>query len=78
MGLTNPTSYSQYASQRFTAPLAALIVTQEVDQIINPNMHHNLKENKQRQDQPAEVICAQLSPQLKCCVELASTRGSSS
>ena len=85
MGLSNPTSYSQYAflaSQRLTAPLAALIVTQEVDQIVSPDMCHNLKssirkENRLRQDQLAEDIHAQLSPQLKR-VELASTKGSSS
>ena len=86
MGLINPTSLSQHAfltSQRLTAPLAALIVTQEVNQIINPDLRHSLKssirkENRQRQAQSAEDIHAQLSPQLKRCVELASARGSSS
>ena len=66
MGLTNPTTLSQNASQRLTAPLAALVITQEINQAIDPDLTCSLKcsvcsENR-RQVQLAEDIHAQLTP----------------
>ena len=46
LGLTNPVTLSQYAfnaSQRLTAPLAALIIAQETNETANPDLIHNLK-----------------------------------
>ena len=84
MGLTNPVTLSTnafHASQRLTAPLAALIITQEINQAADPDLTRSLKssirsENRQRQQ--AKDIHAQLTPQLKRCVNLAVERGSSS
>ena len=78
MGLTNPVTLSTNAfhgSQRLTAPLAALIITQETNQVADPDLTRSLKnsihrENRQRQDQQAKDIHAQLTPQLKRCVAL--------
>ena len=86
MGLTNPVTLSTNAfhgSQRLTAPLAALIITQEINQVADPDLTRNLKnsihcENRQHQDQQAKDIHAQLTPQLKRCVDLAIEKGSSS
>ena len=71
------------ASQRLTAPLAALIITQQIDETTDPDLTHSLKnsiqsKNRQRQDQQAKDIYAQLTPQLKRCVDLAAEKGSSS
>ena len=86
LGLTNPVTLSQYAfnaSQRLTAPLAALIIAQETNETANPDQIHNLKrviriQNRQRQDQQAKDIFSQLSPQQRPCIDLAAERGSSS
>ena len=86
MGLTNPATVSQnafLASQRLTAPLAALIITQETNQAVDPSLTQRLKstirsENRQRHDQQALNIYVQLTPQQKRCVDLAKARGSSS
>ena len=86
MGLTNPVTLSTNAfhgSQCLTAPLAALIITQEINQVADPDLTHSLKnsihrENWQRQVQLAKDIHAQLTPQLKHCVDLAVEQGSSS
>ena len=85
MGLTNPVVLSTnafQASQHLTAPLAALIITQQIDQNTDPDLTRSLKnsihrENRQRQDQQAKDIYAQLTPQLKRCVDLAVEKGSS-
>ncbi len=78
MGRINPATLSPhafYASQRLTAPLPALIIiTQEINQAADPDLSHSLKgsirsENRQRQDQQAEDIHAQLTPQLKLLVK---------
>ena len=84
MGLTNPVTLSTnafQASQRLTAPLAALIITQQIDQNTDPDLTRSLKnsiycENRQRQDQQAMDIYTQLTPQLKRCVDLAAEKGS--
>ena len=86
MGLTNPATVSQnafLASQRLTALLAALIITQETNQAVDPSLTQRLKstirsENRQRHDQLALNIYDQLTPQQKRCVDLAKARGSSS
>ena len=86
MGLTNPVTLSTnafQASQHPTAPLAALIITQQINQNTDPDLTRSLKnsihrENRQRQDQQAKDIYAQLTPQLKRCVDLAVEKGSSS
>ena len=84
LGLTNPVTLSQYAfnaSQHLTAPLAVLIIAQETNETANPDLIHNLKrviriENRQCQDQQAKDNFAQLSPQLRHCIDLAAERGS--
>ena len=86
MGLTNQATVSQnafLASQRLTAPLAALIITQETNQAVDSSLTQRLKstirsENRQRHDQLALNIYDQLIPQQKRCVDLAKARGSSS
>ena len=86
MGLTNPVTLSTNAfqtSQCLTAPLAALIITQQIDQTTDPGLTCSPKnsihrENRQLQDQQAKDIYAQLTPQLKRCVDLAVEKGSSS
>ena len=86
LGLTNPVTLSQHAfnaSRRLTAPLTTLIIAQETNETANPDLTHSLKrvirtENRQRQDQQAKNTYAQLSPQLRRCIDLAAERGSSS
>ena len=72
MGLTNPVTLSTNAfhgSQRLT-------ITQEINQVADPDLTRSMKnsihrENRQHQDQQAKDIHAQLTPQLKHCVDLA-------
>ena len=60
-----------------------MIITQETNQVADPDLTRSLKnsihrENRQRQGQQAKDIHAQLTPQLKRCVDLAAEKGSSS
>ena len=70
------------SSQRTTAPLVALIISQE-DEMVN---HDNIctikneikRENCQKQEERAELLYKQLTPEMKRNVELSREKGSSS
>ena len=87
LGLSNPATSSPdvfQASQSLTAPLVALIVAQDVSQIVDTEastIKKNIrKSNHLRKAQQASNINDQLPPppQLKCSVDLATEKGSSS
>ena len=86
LGLTNPATSSQavfQASEHMTAPLVALIVSQEMNQTIDPESVSTIKKNirssnRLRHIQQASNVYDQLTPELKRCVDLAKEKGSSS
>ena len=83
IGLINPVTTSAHlfsASQHITAPLAAMIITQEINQTTDPlNLRNSTRrENRLRLDQEAKDIYAQLPSNLKRCVDLAKEKGASS
>ena len=86
MGLINPARNSPNtfsASERLTAPLAALIVAQDPEQRTDIHMTQNIKktirkENRQKQEEAAREVYEQLSPQMQCSVDLSKEKGSSS
>ena len=86
LGLSNPATSSPdvfQASQSLTAPLVALIVAQDVSQIVDPEATSTIKKNIRksnhlRKAQQASNINDQLPPQLKHSVDLATEKGSSS
>ena len=66
-----------------TAPLVALIVSQEINQTIDPESVSTIKKNirssnRLRHIQQASNVYDQLTPELKRCVDLAKEKGSSS
>ena len=84
--LINPSANSDdmfQASVKQTAPLIAIIVTQDQTRDVNPDdILSASKEirasNRQHSEDQANVIYSQLTPQLKRCVDLAKERGASS
>ena len=87
LGLSNPATSSPdvfQASQSLTGPLVALIVAQDVSQIVDPEATSTIKKNIKksnhlRKAQQASNINDQLPPsQLKRSVNLATAKGSSS
>ena len=86
MGLINPARNSPNtfsASERLTAPLAALIVAQDPEQRTDIHMTQNIKknirkENRQKQEEAAREVYEQLSPQMQRSVDLSKEKGSSS
>ena len=84
--LTNPATSSQaafQASEHMTAPLVALIVSQEMNQTIDPESVSTITKNIRssnclRHIQQASNVYDQLTPELKRCVDLAKEKGSSS
>ncbi len=86
LGLTNPTITSDdnfQASVKLTAPLVAVIATQDQTLEIDPNDIFAAKteiraSNRQHSEDRAKAIYSQLMPQLKRCVDLAKERGASS
>ena len=84
MGINNLTKESTYAfeaSERITAPLVALILAQEINQVQRNDcqkVKHLVKRRKQElQKECAEEIKAQLNPQLQQSLSLAQEKGSS-
>ena len=85
MGLANPTSNSAHvfqASLRITAPLGALIASQDLHQTVEKADQLNIKKqvkktNRELQQKRARDTTAQLTPQLQRSVELAQEKGSS-
>ena len=85
LGLVNPTETSDkvQASMKLTAPLVAIIVSQDQTCQIDPNDIFIAKKkirtsNRQHSEDQANVIYSQLTLQLKCCVDLAKECGASS
>ena len=86
MGLINPARHSPNtfsASERLTAPLAALIVAQDPKQRTDIHMTQNIKktirkENRQKQEEAAREVYEQLSPHMQRSVDLSKEKGSSS
>ena len=85
MGLANPTSNSSHAFQaslRITAPLVALIASQDLHQTVEKADQLNIKKqvkktNRELQQKRARDTTAQLTPQLQRSVELAQEKCSS-
>ena len=86
LGIANPAKESPYAflaSERLTAPLAALIVAQNSEQAIDHLEVITIKKdirktNRQRQEDQAQEIHNHLNPHLKRSIDLAKEKGSSS
>ena len=86
LGLTNPTVISDdnfQASMKLTAPLVAVIATQDQTLEIDPNDIFIAKteiraSNRQHSEDRANVIYSQQTPEMKHCVDLTKERGSSS
>ena len=86
LGLINPSATSDYMFQdsvKLTAPLVAIIVTQDQTRDVNPDDIISARKeirasNHQQSEDPANIIYSQLTPQLKSCVDLAKERGASS
>ena len=86
LGLCNPAKSSLQSfqsSERITAPLVALIVSQEANCVMDPVTTTTLKNvvkkaNRLRQNEQANSVYAQLTPDAKRCVDLAREKGSSS
>ena len=86
LGLCDPSvisSQSFQSSECITAPLVALTISQEADKVVNPDTTSTIKKevkkrNRQRQDEQAQYVFNQLTPELKRCVELSKEKGSSS
>ena len=86
LGLINPSATSDdmfQASVKLTAPLVAIIVTQDQTRDVNPDdilsaRKETRASNHQHSEDQANVIYSQLTPQLKRCVELVKERGASS
>ena len=86
LGLTNPTVICDdnfQASVKLTAPLVAVIATQDQTLEIDPNDIFVAKteiraSNRQHSEDLANVIYSQLTPEMKRCVDLTKERGSSS
>ena len=73
LGLTNPATNSSHAfqaSERLTAPLAALIVAQSPEQIVDLTEDIR-KTNRQRQEDQAKQIHNHLNPKLRRSIDLA-------
>ena len=71
------------SSQRITASLVALIICQDENETVDCNNVRTVKseikrENRQRQDEHAEITYNQLTPEMKRCVERSREKGSSS
>ena len=86
LGLVNPSTTSDLnfqASEKLTAPLVAIISSQDqtqgVDDAEISTMKKDLKaSNRQRSEEEANIIYNQLMPQMKRQVDLAKERGASS
>ena len=86
MALANPATKAGEifaASEEFTMPLVALIVSQESNQVIEAGQIMSIKQdirhkNRQKQDKKAKEVYDHLSPHLQRAVDLAKEKGSSS
>ena len=86
LGLNNPSSLSSecyQASVRITAPLAALIVSQEKDSTVDHDATLKTKKeinkrNRHLQEEKFKNVYDHLTPELKRSVDLAKEKGSSS
>ena len=61
----------------------ALIISQDANQPVAPDTTSTIKKevkkrNRQRQDEQAQIVYDQLTPELKRCVDLSKEKGSSS
>ena len=85
MALANPATKAGEifaASEEFTMPLVALIVSQESNQVIEAGQIMSIKQdirhkNRQKQDKKAKEVYDHLSPHLQRAVDLAKEKGSS-
>ena len=67
--------------ERITAPLVTLIISQDTNESVDTTSiikKEVKKRNHQRQDEQAQVVYDQLTPELKRCVDLSKEKGSSS
>ena len=86
LGLVNPTTTSDLnfqASEKVTAPLVAIISSQDQTQEVDDAEINTVKKdlrasNHQRSEEEANIIYSQLTPQMKRQVDLAKERGASS
>ena len=86
LGLINPTVLSDdnfQASVKLTAPLVAVIASQDQTLEIDPNYIFVAEteiraSNRQHSEDRANVIYSQLAPEMKSCVDLTKERGASS
>ena len=70
------------SSERITAPLVALIITQDIDETVDSDTSVAIKneikkQNRQRHDEQARAVYDQLTPELKRCTDLSKEKGSS-
>ena len=86
LGLRDPSATSSEcfkSSERITAPLVALIVSQSTVDTVDKNITSIIKKevkknNRKRQEERASAVYNQLTPELKRCVDLSKEKGSSS
>ena len=86
LGIRDPSTTSSesfQSSKSITAPLVTLILSQDTNESIDPDTSSIIKKevkkrNRQRQDEQAQVVYDQLTPELKRCVDLSKEKGSSS
>ena len=69
------------SSERITAPLVALIITQDIDETVDSDTSVAIKneikkQNRQRHDEQARAVYDQLTPELKRCTDLSKEKGS--
>ena len=86
LGLVNPITTSDLnfqASEKVTAPLVAIISSQDQTQEVDDAEINTVKKdlrasNRQRSEEEANIIYSQLTPQMKRQIDLAKERGASS
>ena len=82
LGLHDPSSLSTesfQSSKHITAPLVALIISQDLEKTPDYDTISTIKKgNRQLQDEKTRTVYDQLTPELKQCVDLSKEKGSSS
>ena len=84
LGLRDPSATSSesfQSSERITAPLVALITSQDANESIDPDTTSTIKKevkkrNRQKQDEQARIVYDQLTPELRRCADLSTEKGS--
>ena len=86
LGLRDPSATSSdsfQSSERITAPLVALIISQDINESVDSDttstIKKEVKRNHQRQNEQAQIVYDQLTLELKrCAADLSKEKGSSS